>query len=608
METSDGFTPIIAIFYAVFHPTEGTKIVNQVPKDSINTTANSLFNFNTIKNYIIPKPHLCNKLISIKVGKYKVIGYPVNIQNDNYTRNFFNFNFCFVFPYNSETISYELTIKRMGKMFKVLEEQNYLLSNLSARLFIKSENIKQINLINEIPGFKNFKKINLSSIDSLISQLYQDLNNYSECCIPLDSANSIDIKLFPIYPAPLNLKAYQVPISMVNLNLLVDVNWDPTMIKILPYINGINSIKKISELSDSDYLLTKQCIQHLMHYKCLQIIDIFQFSNIYAPTNNIVNFLKVPNLSERCQSYIVNYDMSSNNRGNSTNGSGSGTVNTTAPTTANATGPNTGNNTFTGVNARVGSNITGTGGIGGSISISPVHLKELGRTIKVPSKTLLFYLYRSLNQGQTVKQWYLQHKKHLKFIDIRRFINFGILNGLIYRVHSYPILNLVTKSIENNNDEINELIENFRTKLTSTNVNSINLKDINSNIYLKSIVNESNLKTNNRRISFNYQNQQFDGIIESDEDSMNDGIRSINNETAVDDSPEDAQSIVPRIRNHEINRLPNISNDEFVDLLKLIKLLKGFQNIDSICTELQRSRTEIESMLDTLGSNGYINS
>lgn len=130
----------------------------------------------------------------------------------------------------------------------------------------------------------------LSSIESLIQQIYQDLNNYSECCIPLDSSNSVDIKLFPLLPAPVNLKAYQVPIATVKLKSLVDVNWDPTMVKILPYIDGINSVKRISELADANYLVTKQCIQHLMHYKCIELIDIFQFSNIYAPTNRIGDF------------------------------------------------------------------------------------------------------------------------------------------------------------------------------------------------------------------------------------------------------------------------------------------------------------------------------
>lgn len=485
----------------------------------------------------------------------------MNIQNEKYTRNSFNFNFCFVFPYNSETISYELTVKRIGEMFKVLEEQNYLLSNLNAKFFIKLEKLNQINLINEIPGFKNFKKINLSSIESLINQIYQDLNNYSECCIPLDSSNSIDIKLFPILPSPLNIKAYQVPILLVSLNSLVDVNWDPTMIKILPYINGINSIKKISELSDSDYLLTKQCIQHLMHYKCLQIIDIFLFGNIYAPTNNVVNFLKIRGLSERCQAYIVN----------------------PGPTGPGPTsGPNSGPN----------SGPTSHNGAGDSISVSPN--ASLPHAIKVPTKSLLFYLYRSLNQGQTIKQWYIQHKKHLKFIDIRRFINFGILNGLIYRVHSYPILNLIIKSIENNNDEISQLVGNFKSKLSATNINSIidekdnvstTSNDETSNKYLKSIVNESNLKTNRRKISFNYESQRPVDLVASDDEEYEEPKKEM-----------------------EISKIPNVSADEFNDLLKLVKLLKGFQTMDSVCTEMGKLRGEVEMMLDVLGGNGVINS
>ena len=63
METSDGFIPIVAIFYSVFHPIEGTKIVHQFPENSISTGRSptsigdgGLFDFDTIKNYVIPKP------------------------------------------------------------------------------------------------------------------------------------------------------------------------------------------------------------------------------------------------------------------------------------------------------------------------------------------------------------------------------------------------------------------------------------------------------------------------------------------------------------------------------------------------------------------------
>ena len=242
METSDGFIPIVAIFYSVFHPIEGTKIVHQFPENSISTGRSptsigdgGLFDFDTIKNYVIPKPQLCNRLISLKIDKYKVIGYPVNMESSHYARNSFNFNFCFVFRYDMGDVSpYESAIKRMGQMFQVLEEQSFMLSSLDKdNSFFKDKAIKSNKALissslssdgttrepldeggNEnhfhphnvqngtsisTPGFAK-PKIALSSIESLIQQIYQDLNNYSECCIPLDTSNSVDIKLFPILP------------------------------------------------------------------------------------------------------------------------------------------------------------------------------------------------------------------------------------------------------------------------------------------------------------------------------------------------------------------------------------------------------------------------
>ena len=42
--------------------------------------------------------------------------------------------------------------------------------------------------------------------------------------------------------------------------------------------------------------------------------------------------------------------------------------------------------------------------------------------------------------------------------------------------------------------------------------------------------------------------------------------------------------------------------------IQLIKLLKGYQHFDSICTELQMPRRDIEQMLDRLGNYSVINS
>ena len=50
-----------------------------------------------------------------------------------------------------------------------------------------------------------------------------------------------------------------------------------------------------------------------------------------------------------------------------------------------------------------------------------------------------------------------------------------------------------------------------------------------------------------------------------------------------------------------------MSDAEEDEMIYLIKMLKGFQHFDSICTELRKSRTEVEKMIEKLGSFSVIN-
>ncbi|KAK8443485.1 Nitrogen permease regulator 2 [Candidozyma auris] len=610
---TDGFVPILAIFYAVFHPTEGTKIVHQVPERAIASTANespaSLFNFDTVKNYVIPKPQLCNKLISFKVDNLRVLGYPVNIEGSKYSRNSFNFNFCFVFPYNSDTTPYESAIQRMGRMFSALEEQSFLLSKLDKEMMFFNEKAapEKIPTVEFTPGQGKVRKFTLSSIESLIHQIYQDLNNYSECCIPIDTSNSVDIKLFPVLPPPVNIKAFQVPIMTVRLHSLIDVNWDPTMVKILPFINGLNSVRRISELADADYLLTKQCIQHLMHYRCITMVAIFQFNNIYAPTNNIGNFLTSNGMAEECQAYVVKAPDSDDS------------ALPTPSIAATPATPGTPRGDSDPAMSSIASRIDPQSSP--STSASPTaYFKDGGRfslrrtpkvTVRVPSKATLFYLYRSLNQGQTLKDWYLQHQKALQNIDVRRFINFGIVRGLIYRSHSYPILNKVTKFFENevsNVDPLDEVVKSHATDvIKKAKERAMSQASSSNQGLLRDTVNESNLKTGrkNRSVSFQYHVERFSQSEES---------LSTDSEVFESDSDDDGDSKLSKPMYKVATTGTDSSGDDDYghsnkeDLIKLMKLVKGVQHMDSICTELRKPRSEVEKLLDELGAHFTISS
>ncbi|CAZ79958.1 unnamed protein product [Tuber melanosporum] len=87
--------------------------------------------------------------------------------------------------------------------------------------------------------------------------------------IPINESNTINIKLFTTYAAPPRVKAFHLPVCTVQLERLMDINWDLTMQKIVPFIDGINSVRMISELADADYNLTRKCIEHLLYHSPL---------------------------------------------------------------------------------------------------------------------------------------------------------------------------------------------------------------------------------------------------------------------------------------------------------------------------------------------------
>lgn len=442
MDSTDGFEPITALFYAVFHPHEGPKVVHHVPGGSL-VGETPLFDFDVIKNYVIPKPSLCNKLVTFKIGAYRVLGFPVNVYAPHYARNSFSFNFCFVFPYDSDTTPYEGNIKRIGKMFRALEEQSQLLSKslhdspvyFNDRVSVSSSDDSldsnnkylrvakdwdndQMVLHKEAPGREYVQQPQLSSIEALVEQIYQDLNNYSECMIPIDVSNSVDLKLFPIAPPPPQIHSFDVPLALVDLGPTVDPMWDPTLLKIVPFINGINSVGVISELSNSDYHLTKQCVQHLYHYKAIVLLDIFQFNNRYAATCDIGKFVADRTMGEECQEFVVvprgTFDGLPTYTPSRPSDSGSMADFRRRPVALHQ------------VNSASTTNVLGK-------SNTPVKLT-------LPSCALLFSLYASLNQYITLKHWVLANAKDLVNIDVRRFIVYGVIKGIIYRVRSYPLM------------------------------------------------------------------------------------------------------------------------------------------------------------------------
>ena len=156
------------------------------------------------------------------------------------------------------------------------------------------------------------------------------------------------------------------------------------MNRILPYIDGVSSVAQIAQLADTDLSLTRKAIAHLLYYKCVLLLDIFQFSAIYAPTAEIGAFVEDGEAQEEAVRYI--------------------SISHLRP-------------------------------------LAEIEFDGGSKEQKQIDKTTLVQLYTSLKQGLTLKNWCLEHSATLKGIDVRRFITFGIIRGFLYRVHKYVLAN-----------------------------------------------------------------------------------------------------------------------------------------------------------------------
>jgi nitrogen permease regulator 2-like protein len=93
--------------------------VPEPPRSSSSTRI--LFNFDDISKYVIPPGELCGRLVICTARKYRVIGFPVLLPGNNYKRNYFQYNVCFVFERSADLSCYEPIVRKVSRVLTACE-------------------------------------------------------------------------------------------------------------------------------------------------------------------------------------------------------------------------------------------------------------------------------------------------------------------------------------------------------------------------------------------------------------------------------------------------------------------------------------------------------
>jgi len=201
------------------------------------------------------------------------------------------------------------------------------------------------------------------------------------------------------------VKAHEVPVLTYDIQTLSRTGWDLTLQRVLTFIDGVRHVQLISQEAHMDLSMVEEALRHLVYYKCVTLIDIFQFSNFYEPTSLIAELASNRRMQSDCLAYIACRDADEPDVPDAELESGA----------------------------------------------APHHQSDAAATAgdvaadRKKSKSLsihrVFQLYCGLSRDTPVKDVCLSSKYFQRnLVDPRRFITFGLVNGFLRRIHIYPVV------------------------------------------------------------------------------------------------------------------------------------------------------------------------
>jgi hypothetical protein len=172
-------------------------VLHQVPEGAVvpvNEHDKVLFDFHSISQLIIPGQQFCDRLMTACVKDYRVLGFPVCVEHQRYVRNQYIFNLCLVLHEDAEFSGHVTIVRKLATLFRNLEEQSMFLSMEEDREALDATaghlSVDELDLgagagSSSGPERQTGHFLPGGKIYALCEMIFEDLNNYCECMIPI---------------------------------------------------------------------------------------------------------------------------------------------------------------------------------------------------------------------------------------------------------------------------------------------------------------------------------------------------------------------------------------------------------------------------------------
>lgn len=222
-----------------------------------------------MSRFLFYSPVFCFSTLS----NYKILGFPVRIDDKKYARNAFHFNLCFVCDSNARTVHYEPVVTKLSDYLTAMEIESNFLSEGST----------------------------CTKLTPILNQVLTDLNSKGECALTA-GPTATHLKVVHIRNDPQPVTDHQVPVFIKTLPCQ---QWDLTTQQVARYIDGFNHVARIASLSDVENNLVKACVQNLVYYGVVALVPLFQYGNVYCTTPKLNMLVHNIEMQEKCLQYVA---------------------------------------------------------------------------------------------------------------------------------------------------------------------------------------------------------------------------------------------------------------------------------------------------------------
>eukprot|EP00759_Apiculatamorpha_spiralis_P042687 PhF_6_TR40577/c0_g1_i1/m.60849/K20405/NPRL2; nitrogen permease regulator 2-like protein len=266
------------VLYCEFDNHKGQQISHQAPPKAFTES-----NFNDIANFVIPKAELNARITILRASSGLSIMYLCReIRNELYPRHKFTFSIAFVFKPSTPRdiiMSYREPLRKIVHELRCLEQDGMVLFRLSSQFNdVIPDNIPLLPSLTS----GHFSGLNIQDV---IQTLYESLRAPPfECVVTLHPSHVVIVNaVVPMaVPDTSHVTPWSVPVRKFALPKPEDT--DALVYDVCRMVDGKSHCYALAHRLHADVDWVIRAVKHLVAHQYADIIDIFQYSNLYATT------------------------------------------------------------------------------------------------------------------------------------------------------------------------------------------------------------------------------------------------------------------------------------------------------------------------------------